>query len=347
MSIHKVLYSIVYVSLFIACNPERDRMRTFDIDSSSSSVDTSSLVLHGDTIHYPTPEEIETQAAKAIYERFFIPETILYVVSPLGSSLHVEPNENSEVVRVVPFRDSVTILEHPLSLEVIKRMRVEYGKTFWIKIRAQKSEGYLLSSEVVLSKIKNRKGSVHLFFTHAGCINNYAYRSDFKYYAVIKNDGQYILKKVQPEFFGLHEPWEELAWDYYDIGISGDEKAEPLFIFGLDKLLKEGTIKPVELLSLETDKEKKIVLQDRKKLHVAQSNNGIQLTFYTPVGNEIQVLNIFRLIWSGDLDGDDKIDFVYSKGNGELEGFAIALSSMANEQEEVKEVATFEIGLCC
>jgi hypothetical protein len=339
----KIFCSVVCISLLNACNQTKD---TNVIQS--SNIDSLSLLAPvQDTIAFSTPEEQLTEAAESIYERFFAPGTKLYIVSTEGSALHTEPREGSEVLSILPFRDSVIVEQHPFSVEEIKAKHNEYGKTFWIKIKGERGEGYIVSRDVILSRMKNINSQAHLLLASTGCVNNYVYRSDFRYYGIFDSDREYVRKEIQPEFSGMHEPWEGLVWDGYTIRVRGNEKSQPLFIFGLPKILKEGTIKQSELLPIEGEVEREIALQDGMTLSVAKFGSTIHLTFYSAARKEIQVLEFQYLNWCGDLDGDGKIDFVYSRESGELSGVSIALSSMAEDHQVVKEVFTFGIGLCC
>jgi hypothetical protein len=341
MQIYKLLYS-ASILLLLACTAHKEQ------ETESIAADTSLVaIIKPDSILHPTTQQMETKEAQSIYNNFFIPGTLLYVVPTDGALLHREPNEASEVLRSLNFGDSIVVTEHPFSLQEIKSLRLNPVDSFWVKVKSNEQEGYVLSSQVILSKIKNTDAPVHLFLASVGCLNYYAFSPHFNYYAVFKNDNGYVLRIIQPNFFGVHEAWEGLAWDVYGIGIRGDKKAEPLFIFGFEKTLTEGEIKNIDVLPNEGEEIKETSIHNGMTLVAARHNEKMHLTFKSAHGKEIQKLDILHLLWCGDLDGDGKPDFVYAKGDGETGGIFIALSSFAGEHEVVKEVAFFGIGLCC
>jgi hypothetical protein len=341
MQIYKQLFSASFILLLLACSVPNKK-------ETESDADTSTVVItKPDSILYPTAQQMETTEAQSIYARFFIPGTILYIVQIEGTTLHSEPTEASKVLQSLNFRDRVVVTEHPFSLQEIKSMRTMAVDSFWVKVKSKEREGYVLSSQVILSKIENNIAPVHLFLASVGCLNYYTFNANFKYYAIFKNDNEYVLKMIQPKFFGTHEAWEGLAWDVYGIGIRGDEKARPLFIFGFKKILREGEIKETDVLP-DNDKDiKETTIHNSMTLVATRHGERTHLTFTSAAGKEMQMLDILYLVWCGDLDEDGKLDFVYAKGDGETGGIFMALSSFADDNEVVNEIAFFGIGLCC
>jgi hypothetical protein len=341
MQISKLFFFILCNAVLIACHPPGNSKIADAKDSLPSQI------TRPDSIHYATAAELDVKHAQSIYKNFFSPGETAYVVSTEEIQLHNEPDSTSEVLLSLNFKDSVTIIAHPFSIDEILSMRTKSTDSFWVKVKYREREGYVLSNELIFSKIENNNLPVHLFLTHGGCINNYAYNPNFKYYGLFKNANANTLQSIQLTFSGIHDAWEGLAWDAYDIRVRGDEKTEPLFIFGLNKILKEGEIKEVNVLPSEDESEKRTTIDNETILVGTRHNERIHLTFKSSTGKEIQMLDIFYLRWSGDLDDDGKIDFVYAKGDGEQGGIYIALSSFAGKGEVVKELAFFRIGLCC
>jgi hypothetical protein len=341
MQIHNLVIFIVCSSVLVTCKSPQDS-KTADTKDSLPTPITKT-----DSILYPSAADMEARDAQSIYENFFSPGETLYVVSVEGTPLHSEPDSTSDLMLTLNFRDSVTITDHPFSVDRILSMKNEPTNSFWVKVKSGEKEGYVLSKDLIFSKIENNNAPVHLFLTHGGCINNYAYNSNFKYYGVFENGNAHTLQSIQLKFSGIHDAWEGLAWDIYDIRVRGDEKAEPLFIFGFNKILKEGEIKEVNVLPSEDEVEKRTSIDNETILIATRYEERIHLTFKSTSGKVMQVLDILALRWSGDLDDDGKPDFVYAKGDGEQGGIYIALSSFAGDDEVVKELAFFRIGLCC
>lgn len=298
------------------------------------------------------------------------------VISTTGMNLREFPNRGAAVLVMVPFGETVHILEdHNFGVESIgyyqsfnnspSSARSEKTnipiKGDWIKAEYQGKTGYVFGAYLGYTVETKQKmtGDINtnyvLLYHNANCFINIYDPGKYNWYGLFKRKNGFELKPVKISYF--YVDFTETGWTPFVTTIS--ESIKPIFILGSKNKMEEGKISGKEFLTkawfetpdrLPNDK----LLNDLSMELIKPENKdeGLILQLILKHGYKRQLLNnkVLKfpnsIEWKGDLDNDGKEDYLISYG--EVESFEVLyLSSAAGPDQIVRAVAVYYSGYCC
>lgn len=289
------------------------------------------------------------------------------VISLDGLNMRMNPHIESVILHALPFGEQVELLEAEGfgSLQLPSRTlhhadltsSVAFNGDWW-KVKYREQEGFVFSGFLRPANDWNSGANFpginmdfHLLFTGYNCFNNVPPHNRFHWYGLYRVEkNAYEFRVVEPRFF----------FRYEDLGsqiITILEDQELLFIIG--------SLKPFKQLAsdqLLVETAPKPPVQDWLDHHFPQSlqlENGTpevpwEARLFVQRGEKRQCLNPEaslvdaprRILWNGDLDGDQQDDYVIQYGE-KWSHTVLYLSTVAADGEIVRPVAVYYSGYCC
>ena len=292
------------------------------------------------------------------------------VISPNGLSIRSKPSLESQKLSVVPFGQKVKIENNEsYGWDTIGTYHYAWGgkkdnqqpiSGQWVKAKYKKIEGFMFNAYLghgsydfvpLESKyLKNINSDYSLLFPGMNCVTNINLNPKMKWYGVYEENGKYILRKANVGFY-------RIFGDLLDFGITTSNNKNLAFIIGSKKKLK---VKPLKgkfykEFGYNFFKKSKEDIAELKKYGIEMmGKNEYSIKLNLKQDSKSQILNpddlemsfAVSLIWAGDLDGDNKLDFIFHFG--EKSGQTILfLSTESKDGDIVKPVAAYFSGYCC
>lgn len=289
------------------------------------------------------------------------------VIALAGLNLRAQPALQGKVLTTIPFADSVLIMDSISNrIDTIGNYKYYYEDHFynqkivghWLKVKYKRYIGFVFDPYLGwLHNYRIRKDvntNFGLNFTGCSCYENIHKNNALNWYGLYKDGEQFKLKKTKLSYFiPYFGPNSEVGWCTY-----AEENKHLLFLVGSKTPLANRKIVGVHKPFYP--------IQDPFLFHKAFEKYEVQIKGYNlwynrktrqltlKEGEQEQVLNLpeFQLsmpssiVWKGDLDGDQKDDYIIHYGEKNAQT-VLYLSKAARKGELVKMVAIFSSGYCC
>ncbi|MEM9858495.1 MAG: SH3 domain-containing protein [Bacteroidota bacterium] len=281
------------------------------------------------------------------------------VVAKDGLNIREEPNISSRVVYKAPFLSEVKIMEmNDTKLDTLEtftrytngRDYVDYVLGGWIKIEVEKYIGYAFSAYLIpLSgdyfKTEDLNNEYGLSFVGSNCVDNVHRNKKIKWMGMYKISGGYSLAEVDLNYFN---DFQELT----GFAISTTQNKNLILVIGHE----EGRFQPGELNGdyfgwssgkIVAEGGSKNVATSISFLEANKKESSWNLTIHERRGKQTLSKGFpNRILWRGDLDRDEKNDYIIVFGDQVLTA-VLYLSSKAENGKLVKAVAEYYFGYCC
>lgn len=302
------------------------------------------------------------------------------VIAKSGLNLRTMPQETGEVLQLIPFGAQVEILgEAHYGYEPAIASHTYFyldrnAKTgeleklyydvpldgFWLKVRYEGQEGYAFSAYLHESMKDEPEDGVSLLFEGANI--NFYYNPEWYWYALYADGKKQLLKEVKLDFFSLISDATGDAELHVKTNVI-DKKAimivgsnTPMPYEEINGMVLSGTKNIYNYMEQTIDRS--ILQQANLKLNANMNEDGEHIFNALSVkggAGAQQIVSTFDtcnfcaplLIWYGDIDGDGKTDYLISEVTHYGGPIKLYLSSLADKNKLLKEVATWFPPACC
>lgn len=303
------------------------------------------------------------------------------VIAPAGLNLREKPTLRSNVLRSVPFGETVKIIgSKHFGADTVGTVDFYFNASdqltsipisgYWLKVSHQGMQGFMFSA--YLDKAVNRVSAGDealnrdylLLFPEVSCIANYAYYPGWHWYGYYKSETGFFRKEIEVSFYNLID--QEMIAGNTNIVISGSNNKFLQFIIGSRSSLPEKYKTPVYFvgnagISVYSMNYNDFAIDSilrqcnlRVGLNANDSYNSIEKVILERQGTAQEIGSaemgldaaIFSVLWCGDIDGDNKNDYIIHYG--EKGSKTILYLSKASEKGQlIKPVAVFYSTYCC
>lgn len=278
---------------------------------------------------------------------WYLPSSLFTVISTRPVPLFEDTARGAKVIRYLSFGDTVRV-SRPLALSKMTdpfSNREFFGA--WLEVSYGTLWGVIFSSYLASRDPgQELQPDAAILLKGSSCNENFAYRADYTFYGVYSTSIGNFLKELKPLFYTTYDSTR--VGDLHTI--ETDSAARPLFILAINRKLREGVLDTVdlgrELAGGKTFKTGKYMLSGTVELEYDYYTH-CKFDFKDTKGNIVEQIDTWRLIWTGDLDQDGKLDLVYLEGEDKAGAIMLALSSFADQGKPFKRVHGYDVGYCC
>ena len=294
------------------------------------------------------------------------------VIAIRGLNIRAKPDKTSKILGKVPFGEQIKYLSKQsfgsdtiLDYKSLYSSYLVTNKEFkfvgnWAKINYKGTIGFVLDCYLFYDTKKDLKNDNNenfaLLYPYSACYTNIYQPNKFNWYGMYRDKaGKYSLRKVNINYFSVYNE----NFGGKDFGVAADNNNGLILIIGTKEILKEGERKCIDLVSMKFDNDR-TYNEDEMKLYgiekvnvtkdnpvgyyVIKSGSKVQEIKITVKGREAYPINQIEFI--GDIDGDNKLDYILS--SEAEEGYNVLfLSSMKKKNNIVEPVAYFYTCYCC
>ncbi|MBK8969472.1 MAG: hypothetical protein IPM36_22980 [Lewinellaceae bacterium] len=205
-----------------------------------------------------------------------------------------------------------------------------------------------------------------LLFPQASCVRNYFYYSGWHWYGFYKTETGIVRKKIEISFYNLVP--KEINFESTNVVVSSSNNKSLLFILGSrNEFPIQNSIEPIysgdrsngisfhDFYSSNVSNDS-ILKQCNLQMNIINSDPNLYAAKITlkdhgtkqEIGSAEMRLDVLvsTLLWCGDLDGDNKMDYILRYGEKSSKTI-LYLSKAADKGQLVKPVAVFYSGYCC
>lgn len=291
---------------------------------------------------------------------FEIKTTNYTVISTNGVNLRDTPSLKGNKISSIPFGEIVKVIDNQsYGIDTIGS-KIFYCNVDssscpipiignWVKVSFNNKIGFLYDAYIYeytdyihrsISNTSNFNKDFVLLFHGSWCNYNYWYDSNLNWYGMYSKNSKFYLKKIDVSFY--RDRVNELT----DMGISSNENKNLLFIIGSKNELKTDLRNGMYSRSFFSNNFNNFAELDysmEENKPILELNIGKKAQKM----NEIDDYTLYPsgVIWKGDIDGDNKNDYIIHYG--EKEGRSILYLSTRLNNELIKPVSIFYSGYCC
>ena len=286
-----------------------------------------------------------------------------FIISTTGLNLRSSPNTQSKILTKIPFGEKIEVTSNKSygldTIGVNKFHNVQHNEFTesiisgnWVKVDYKGKIGFLFDAYIyryyerwddILYNYAtpNINQNFSILFPGTWCNYNFWYNKNHYWYGCYKIGDKFKLRVIDLSFY---KDWNgELT----DIGISSNNNENLIFIIGSNKKLNQSLISGIYNPNWWSRS-----FENIKNIEYKNENNVTKLILSSEL--KTQTLNFYRnrfynpssIIWQGDLDKDNKLDYIIHYG-GKSGNTFLYLSSEAEKDQIVKPVAVFFSGYCC
>jgi len=296
------------------------------------------------------------------------------VIAVSGLNIREKPDKHAKVVGKIPFGHQILYQSNQsFGVDTIKdyqdifddyvnnapKQRYHFTGN-WVKISYKGTTGFVLQTYLLENKEVERikkfdTNEYALLFPYSSCYINFYTPNKFNWYGIYSNgEGKFELKKINISYFTTDDGLILTR----GFGVAAENNKGLVAIIGSKKALKQ-SIKNCFTDSYYSYKRDTSIINKLKKYGVEPnyskksnhiqgfkitSANKSQIIDYQDINGNEQVPELVKFI--GDLDGDDKLDYIFD--TGDKGGYLILyLSSKRKGNKLVEAVAFFYRQFCC
>lgn len=291
------------------------------------------------------------------------------VVALSGLNIRSQPDLKAKVLGGIPFMEEVQILKLcSIGIDTIAEHvyytspRHTYSQRgYWVKVKYRNIEGYVFNS-YLLDLPKERSHTIAglneefgLNYVGQHCFDNIYRDKKIKWKGVYRRENEIVIEPVEISYYA---DIEENESNYTWLRIYVENNEGLMFLLGdKNEVIIEGVIegkiddRPGSLLTIHSVAHN---LFDIENIQIVFEEQSTYPYLYLKQEGRKQLLNPrnmklghpSKIYWKGDLDGDDRDDYIINYGDKAAHSI-LYLSSQAENGDIVKPVAVFFSGYCC
>lgn len=295
------------------------------------------------------------------------------VIAIKGLNIRLKPDKNAKIIGKIPFGAQIKYLSNnSFGCDTISdykslnnrfldtdRAYEFYGN--WAKINYKGITGFVLDCYLfysIVDEIERKKNdSFALLYPYSACYTNIYLPNKFNWYGMYRDkEGNYTLKKINISYFSVYNE----NFGGKDFGVSADDNNGLIVIIGSKDILSEGKRDCIDLITLKYGENRKYNESDMKLYGIEkiQINESGRDDYYVvksgsktqklivKINDEIDHYSFNEIKFIGDIDGDNKLDYILSF-DGDVGYDVLFLSSKRKESKIVEPVAYFYGHYCC